>query len=136
MDPDFVPIRIPTQKNPFDTDPDKRTPIRSLSGLVRIISRVALSPGLVLGDDPDEADNVGVAQVGHQLALPLKVLPRLTVGARLERFDGHQGRHAAHNAAQLAPVHLAKHPVTHLLDEAHRADGKLACSHLGFHVRT
>ena len=54
--------------------------------------------GLILVDDPKEADNVGVPQVGHQLRLPVKVLPHLLVGAWLQGLDSHHRGDAAHDA--------------------------------------
>jgi hypothetical protein len=52
--------------------------------------RVCNLPGLVLGDDPNETDNVGMAQVGHQFAFPHEILPRLRSSARFQRFHRYQ----------------------------------------------
>ena len=85
---------------------------------------------LVLGDHPQQADNVGVSQVRHHFALSLEVSPGVCVSSRLESLYSHKAGHSSHDAPQLPPVHFPEGPVPHLLHEPHSADGELPSPHL------
>ena len=86
---------------------------------------------LVLEHHPQQADDVRVPQVRHQLTIALEVPSRRLVRSDLERLDGDEGAAAANNAAKLSTVNFPEDPVAHLLDEPDRRDGELSGSHLG-----
>lgn len=89
--------------------------------------------GLLLETNSDQADDVRVPQVSHQLGLADKVLPSLLVGSGLQRLDRNEAGHGSDGAVagQLALVDLAKGALAQLLEEPDGGEGQLHGPSLG-----
>ena len=89
--------------------------------------------GLLLETNSNQADDVRVPQVSHQLGLADKVLPSLLVGSGLQRLDRNEAGHSSDGAVagQLALVDLAKGALTQLLEEPDGGEGQLHGASLG-----